>query len=685
MSNIWKNTGIGKFVPLKKSGIKPSRFNRISKKTKIGKDTLKGDKVFFTAKQRTNHTHILGSTGTGKSKLLEYLIRQDIENNNCGLCLIDPHGSLYDEIVHYVSHRKPHLAKRFILFNPAKDIDYILGFNPIEKGADINFQTQELKKSCLKAWGQNNPDDTPRISRVLNNIFYPIIANNLTMVETALFLDMYNQEGKDVLLSRINNDVIKNDWMYFQKSNIREKVNELEGASNRLRKFLGSDKIRLSMGQSENTIDFPAIFDEGKILLVNLNGAGIIDSENTRLLGVMLINELVKYAKRRNPLDKSLKPFYCYIDEFAQFITNDIASSLEETRKYKLFMILAHQHLKQLENENENLYSSVMTNCKNKVVFGGLSVHDSKVMSEQLNIGHLDLKTVKQEMYRTRLSPREETRESYTESGSRTEGESEGKNSSETRTNSESFSKFKSDSRGMSSSNSSSTNDGYSTSQGMNSGHTTGYSYEGGHSYGIPYQNNSSYSDSRNSSSSNNHSKGESYTDSSTESSSEGVTKGTNSSLGKTEGESSSTQFSRTKGWSKTTSPFMNQIEVQELASRTYFSINELLYMKQGELKTQGLAEAVVQIENNPPILTKIDFVESVQYSHRLSPDKITRFQNAVIENNPALYTQTEDARRNYQTRQENIFGEKLNFDELCSEQNIEPQIELDEEDSSFE
>ena len=92
---------------------------------------------------------------------------------------------------------------------------------------------------------------------------------------------------------------------------------------------------------------------------------------------------------------------YFYIDEFAQFITRDIAYSLEEARKRKLFMILAHQHLAQLKNEDEYLYASVMTNCKNKIVFGGLSVEDSDVMNRELQTGFLDLKSLKHEQYRS--------------------------------------------------------------------------------------------------------------------------------------------------------------------------------------------------------------------------------------------------------------------------------------------
>jgi type IV secretory pathway VirB4 component len=45
---------------------------------------------------RRAHMYVIGKTGTGKSTLLETLIRQDIANGE-GLALLDPHGDLRDE------------------------------------------------------------------------------------------------------------------------------------------------------------------------------------------------------------------------------------------------------------------------------------------------------------------------------------------------------------------------------------------------------------------------------------------------------------------------------------------------------------------------------------------------------------------------------------------------------------
>ena len=54
---------------------------------------------------RRSHLYVIGKTGTGKSTLLENLIRQDIAAG-AGLALLDPHGDLVERLVQNIpAHR----------------------------------------------------------------------------------------------------------------------------------------------------------------------------------------------------------------------------------------------------------------------------------------------------------------------------------------------------------------------------------------------------------------------------------------------------------------------------------------------------------------------------------------------------------------------------------------------------
>ena len=54
--------------------------------------------VSLTREQRLRHMHIIGTSGTGKTTLLQNLIKQDIEAGE-GFAVLDPHGDLIDTIL----------------------------------------------------------------------------------------------------------------------------------------------------------------------------------------------------------------------------------------------------------------------------------------------------------------------------------------------------------------------------------------------------------------------------------------------------------------------------------------------------------------------------------------------------------------------------------------------------------
>ena len=83
--------------------------------------------VFLTADQRVRHTHLIGSSGTGKSSLLLNLIRQDIENGD-GVSVLDPHGDLIDQILGIIPSER---VDDVVLVDPS-DQDFPIGFNILQ-------------------------------------------------------------------------------------------------------------------------------------------------------------------------------------------------------------------------------------------------------------------------------------------------------------------------------------------------------------------------------------------------------------------------------------------------------------------------------------------------------------------------------------------------------------------------
>lgn len=353
-----------------------------------------GRRVFLPEKVRTTHMHVLGASGRGKSKFLEGMLRRDIINRN-GVCLIDPHGYLYHDVLRWMTSHGLLKERKIYLFDPSAP-DWSFAFNPLDFGVadvgEISFAVDAMVQATAQVWGGEDSNQTPLLKRCLRSIFHALAEKKMTLLEAMYLASAETEDERRVLTDSLADSVIAEQWRGFNAMSAREFREAFSSTNNRLIEFLASRVIRNTIGHTERLLDLGKAMDEGAIVLVNLASAGRLSDDNARLLGTLLVNDLFLKARRRAPKSR---PFYLYIDECSLFVSNDIARILDEGRKFGLHLVLAHQHLEQLRKAGEVIHSSVMTNAQTKVVFGGLSVDDARIMAESLFSGEFDLEEAK--------------------------------------------------------------------------------------------------------------------------------------------------------------------------------------------------------------------------------------------------------------------------------------------------
>lgn len=359
-------------------------------------ETRRGSPVYLPPEARATHMHVLGASGRGKSKFLEHLVREDIRRGN-GLCLIDPHGYLYEDLLRWLEVRGFFERRKIILLEPTL-AGWTFGFNPLDFGQaspdELSFAVDAMVKACAQVWGGEDTTQTPLLKRVLRSVFYALAAKRLTLLE-ALFLTNPDQaEARRYLTSDLQDYVFAEQWQMFNALGFREFEERFGSANNRLLEFLSGEIVRNIIGQRERVLDLRRAMDEGHVILVNLAGRGRLSDDNARLLGALLVNDLFLKARHR---PQRSRPFYLYIDECALFVNEDLARILDEARKFGLHLILAHQHLAQLRRAGEAVESAVMTNAQTKVVFGGLSAEDAETMARTVFMGEYRLEEAKYE------------------------------------------------------------------------------------------------------------------------------------------------------------------------------------------------------------------------------------------------------------------------------------------------
>jgi len=295
-------------------------------------------------RDRARHMYIIGKSGSGKSKMQELLIKNDMEAGH-GVCVIDPHGDLIENVIPFIPENR---VKDVIYFNPA-DEGWPIAFNPIEKVDPVYRQQVAIGfiEIFKKVFGANW---TPRLEHVLRMTVLALLDAPKASVMSILLL-LTDREYRQEVIKTINDQVVKNFWTNeFASWSERFDSEAIMPILNKIGQFVSNGLIRNIVGQEENKLVLPEIMNTRKILLVKLP-KGILGEENTALLGSMIVTKIYQSALARADIPENQRvPFYLYVDEFQNFATDSFANILSESRKYKLSLTVAHQYVSQLSD-----------------------------------------------------------------------------------------------------------------------------------------------------------------------------------------------------------------------------------------------------------------------------------------------------------------------------------------------
>ena len=361
------------FVHLPSSSVRSPALLRDTGRTKAAPDIVRqsgviiGDNehngetspVFLTADQRVRHTHIIGSSGCGKSSLLLNLIRQDIENGD-GVAVLDPHGDLIDQILTMIPADR---IDDVVLVNPS-DVEFPIGFNILQAHSEeeknlLSSDLVSVFRRLSTSWGD-------QMDTVLQNAILVFLESSRggTLADLRRFL--LEPPFRNEFLQTVNDPELIYYWQkVFPQLGGGKSIGSV---LTRLQDFFSRKPLRNMVSQRENKLDFADIMDSGKIFLAKLS-EGLCGAENSYLLGTLLVSKFQQLAmSRQSQAASARRDFWLYIDEFDHFISPSMAEILKGTRKYRLGLTLAHQELHQLQSESK-VASAVMTQPCTRVVF----------------------------------------------------------------------------------------------------------------------------------------------------------------------------------------------------------------------------------------------------------------------------------------------------------------------------
>jgi hypothetical protein len=363
------------------------------------------DQLLLSADDLSTHVHGIGATRSGKSKLIEWMAR-DLIRDGRGFCLIDPHGSLYNDVLEWLTYLRP--RRHIVLFNPSHT-DRIVGFNPFRtRNGSVSVQVDRLMRATLKAWGATSTDETPRLERWLRCGFHTLLEHGLPFPTLELLLSWKYPEVRAYFASRLSTPIIRDEWERLEVYKRPQDFDgQVESSWSRLFRFLAAKELVRLLGVPSNALDVEEIINQGHILLVNLQPSEALSREQARLIGTLLLDEIWSICDQRRRKDvQNFNQFFLIIDEFQRYLTPDVPEMLDEAAKRGLHLFLFHQRLDQLRERDPEAYNAVTTNARIKLVFGGLNREDARTMAEEIFPGQIDFKQVKFYVEQTKFWPK---------------------------------------------------------------------------------------------------------------------------------------------------------------------------------------------------------------------------------------------------------------------------------------
>ena len=319
---------------------------------KLGTSVYRGEKtdIYLKHMDRFRHFYIIGQTGTGKSSMITVMAEQDFRLGH-GCCIIDPHGSLAEELLPRIPRER---ADDIIYFNPA-DTERPMGLNMLEGKTEEerDLIALDAMNMMVKMFGEEIFG--PRIQDYFRNGCLTLMSDpDEGGAITDLVRLFTDDEWQKFKVTKVSNPIVKAFWeKQMAATGQREKQEMIPYFAAKFGQFTTNTLIRNIVGQVKSAFDFSDVMNKKKILIMNLS-KGLVGDLNSQLLGLIVVSKVQVAAMRRQQVsDKERTPFFLYIDEFQNYVTQSIESILSEARKYKLGLILAHQYLDQLEKDSK--------------------------------------------------------------------------------------------------------------------------------------------------------------------------------------------------------------------------------------------------------------------------------------------------------------------------------------------
>jgi hypothetical protein len=324
--------------------------------------------VRLSEREQKYHASIFGRSGSGKSKLLQGIFLQHVEQGK-GIGIIEPHHDLsFDCLQSLIAsgfYQRPDAYQRVIYLDWANG-GYI-PFNILRSPAEHHTIAANVLDAFHRVWPSLGDGSAAAFDTIVERGIRVLLANELPL--TRLERLVTDHSWRDSLLSNVQDEDVRNYWQtFFDHLSDTDKLSEIKSTIRRLSILTSSPLLKYTLGQPDNALDFRVLMDQGRSIIINLGNVG--DLIARKLIGSLVMMQIEQAAlSRTNQLPHQRTPFTLLVDEWPAFAAQQdtISHILSQCRKFNLRLYLAAQSLAQVDSQR---LVGALENCKLQIAFG---------------------------------------------------------------------------------------------------------------------------------------------------------------------------------------------------------------------------------------------------------------------------------------------------------------------------
>lgn len=299
--------------------------------------------------QALTHVHLVGVSGSGKSRFLAALYLS-LLRNGIPATLIDPHGDLARLVLGYLVASGAYNTGAgfervlYLDFPAAERAGRCLPFNVLQTPGSPTTIAGNVLDAFHRAWPALADGAAPRFDKLVTRGIKVLLSNHLPLPMLEALLTS-PQLRAQLLANEADAPTAQMFRQQFDRLSLREQIDYADSTLSRISLLTQDPLLNYSLSQPDNQLDFRTILDRNQSLIINL---AVQNPGTQRLLGCLLTVAAEQGARSRAELHPGARhgSHHLIIDEFADFVAQSetaLSRMLSQTRKFGLFLVMAHQ------------------------------------------------------------------------------------------------------------------------------------------------------------------------------------------------------------------------------------------------------------------------------------------------------------------------------------------------------